>query len=212
MERIIFEWAPGHLEWIGGVCVLLAGVIYLYASGRGGKVSAWVKRMWTGLPVVLLACVLGCNQPYKATTVVEIDPVKKRVYYQNDKDMALLLEGLEADASQKTVKLDRLELSNSASTVMAAYVEQMKQYNEEFRIHGQNIVNGLKTALGPLTVLTSLFTGIPPSGAYAPPDTAVAQPVPRSATGSNPLLEMIADRVADRLGDRLPQPTTQPVE
>lgn len=79
------------------------------------------------LPLLLLAgCGIEGLHNANPKTVIRIDPLSREMYLSNNKDVDLQIDGLDIDLGAKRAKLDKLVLTDKASSVREANVLQMQ--------------------------------------------------------------------------------------
>lgn len=95
----------------------------------------------------------GCWAPNTPATEFSVNPVWRTFSFSNTKDVHVLVEGLEFDASAKAGKLAKLEVTDNASSVIERQIVQMERWNDQLKTNGDNLerlVNAIAAGAAPM--------------------------------------------------------------
>lgn len=84
----------------------------------------------------------GCGW-FTPVTKVSAGPFGSSFTFEDSKDNEILVEGAAANPADNSFRVDRLQIRNVSSSVLAAQTERLVQINEQMRIHGQNIAQAI---------------------------------------------------------------------
>lgn len=158
-----------------------------------------MKRL---LSILIAPMACGCWAPKQPITEFRINPITHTASFSDSKDNHVILEGLEFNGVEKSGSLDRLEIDNSASSVIAMQIKQMEVWNQQM----QTANDGIKATLAGLQNIVGAMT--PMAMQYMQTRQAIATDAP----GAAKILDS-AGRLIGTLNGGIftPAPTSPPV-
>lgn len=104
----------------------------------------WIVGLSVAVGLSGVTCVGGgCWAPPGPITEFKINPVSKTASFRDTKDNHIKLQGLEFSATEKSGKLQLLEIENSASAVIAMQIKQMEVWNTQMATANEGITRVL---------------------------------------------------------------------
>ena len=104
----------------------------------------WIATVMMLVLVLCSGCLFGCAW-IKPTTQVSVNPLTRTISIYNTKDVDLAIEGFEVSWDNKsgTIELEKIVVSDKASSVIDANVKQMLAFTEQQRAANEGIAAAL---------------------------------------------------------------------